>query len=125
MVFTTIYLHTYVPIIIYISINYTALLLHYADAPTVSIEPLNSSPYMVDVGSKLVLHCIAEGFPVPTIQWYKNDIPIPQESSELYLASTDTPSTAMYSCEGRNNAGNMENTASANITVTVKSMYCT
>ena len=105
--------------------NFTALLLHYLDVPRVTIEPLNSSPYMVDVGTTLVLHCIAEGFPEPTIQWYKNNIPIPQESSELYLASTDVPSTDMYSCEGINNAGNIENTASANITVTVKSMYCT
>ena len=119
------YVANYCIYILGISINYTALLLHYADAPRVTIEPLNSSPYMVDVGTKLVLHCIAEGFPVPTIQWYKNDIPIPQESSELYLASTDTPGTTMYSCEGSNNAGNMENTANANITVTVKSMYCT
>ena len=80
---------------------------------------------MVDVGTILVLHCIAEGFPEPTIQWYKNNIPIPQGSSELYLASTDVPSTDMYSCEGINNAGKIENTASVNITVTVKSMYCT
>ena len=100
------------------------MLLYYADAPSVTIEPVNSSPYMVDVGTKLVLHCIAEGFPVPTIQWYKNSIPIPQGSSELYLASTDVPSTTVYSCEGRNKAGNTENTASANITVTVKSVYC-
>ena len=78
---------------------------------------------MVNVGTKLVLHCIAEGFPVPTIEWYKNDILIPQESSKLYLASTDVPGTATYSCKGRNNAGNIRNTASANITVTVKSMY--
>ena len=76
---------------------------------------------MVNVGTKLVLHCIAEGFPVPTIQWYKNNIPIPQESSELYLASTDVPGTTTYSCKGNNNAGNLENTASANIAVMVKS----
>ena len=99
------------------------MLLCHADSPRVTIEPLNSSPDIVDVGTKLVLHCIAEGFPVPTIQWYKNDIPIPQESSELYLASTDVPGTTIYSCKGKNNAGNMDNTASANITVTVKSMY--
>ena len=95
----------------------------YADAPRVTVEPLNSSPDMVNVGTKLVLHCIAEGFPVPTIEWYKNDILIPQESSKLYLASTDTPGTATYSCKGRNNAGNVRNTASASITITVKSMY--
>ena len=60
---------------------------------------------------------------MPTIQWYKNDILIPQESSKLYLASTDTPGTTVYSCKGRNKAGNIENIASENITVTVKSMY--
>ena len=99
------------------------MFLYYADAPRIAIEPLNSSPDMVNVGTKLVLHCIVEGFPVPTIQWYKNDILIPQESSKLYLASTDTPGTTVYSCKGRNKAGNIENIASENITVTVKSMY--
>ena len=94
------------------------MFLCYADAPRVTIEPLNSSPDMVNVGTKLVLHCIAEGFPIPTIQWYKNDIPIPQESSKLYLASTDVQGTATYSCKGMNSAGNIRNTASANITVT-------
>ena len=95
----------------------------HTDAPRVTIELLNSSPDMVNVGTKLVLHCIAEGFPVPTIQWYKNDILIPQESSKLYLASTDVPGSTLYSCKGKNNAGNIVNTASANITVTVESMY--
>ena len=76
---------------------------------------------MVNVGTKLVLYCTAEGFPIPTIQWYKNNASIPQQSSPFYLASTDTPGTTVYTCEGRNNAGNMENAASANIIVTVKS----
>ena len=92
----------------------------YVDAPRIIIYPPQSL-YTVDVGAKLVLHCIAEGYPVPTIQWYKNDIPIPQESSRLYLVYTDVPSTAVYTCEGKNNAGKVENTVHANITVIVKS----
>ena len=106
-------------------ITYTALF-YYLDAPRVIIESLNSSPYMVNVGTKLVLHCIAEGFPEPIIQWYKNNIQIPQASSKLYLTSTDVPGTTMYSCKGRNKAGNMENIASANIIITVRSniIFC-
>ena len=90
------------------------------DAPRIIIYP-PQSPYTVDAGTTLVLHCIAEGYPVPTIQWYKNDIPIPQESSRLYLADTDVPGTAVYTCEGKNSAGKVENTVRANITVIVKS----
>ena len=94
------------------------------DPPRVTIYP-SQSPYTVDVGTKLVLHCIVEGLPIPTIQWYKNDIPIPQESSQLYLVSTDAPSTTVYTCEGKNGAGNMENIVHANITVIVKSKWQT
>lgn len=82
---------------------------------------LPHSPYIVNVGTKLVLHCIAKGLPLPTIQWYKNYVPITQESSELYLTSTDVPGITVYTCEGKNNAGNKENIAKANVTIIVKS----
>ena len=93
---------------------------HHTDVPRVTIN-LTRSPYVVNIGTKLVLYCTAEGLPIPTIQWYKNNISIPQQSSPFYLASTDTPGTTVYTCEGRNNAGNMENVASTNVIVTVKS----
>ena len=76
------------------------------------------------VDERLFLYCIAEGLPIPKIQWYVNSTSTPQQSSPLYLASTDTPSTTVYTCEGKNNAGNMQNIARATITVIVEeSMY--
>ena len=92
----------------------------YLDAPRITIDP-PQSPHMVNVGERLLLYCIAEGFPIPAIQWYKNYALIPQQSSQVYLASTDIPSTTVYTCEGKNNAGNIQNIARASITVIVKS----
>ena len=91
----------------------------HTDAPRITIDP-PQSPHVVTVGDILLLHCMAKGFPIPTIQWYENNTPIPQQPSPL--ASTDTPGTTIYTCEGKNKAGNMQNTARANVTVVVKSM---
>ena len=93
----------------------------YTDSPRIAIDP-SQSIYTVNVGTKLILHCIVNGLPIPTIQWYKNHVLIPQKSSPFYLASTDTPGITVYTCTGKNNAGNMENIARANIAVAVKSM---
>ena len=93
--------------------------MYHIDAPTISINPAESR-HMVFVGDTLLLYCIAEGFPIPTIQWYKNHTLIPKQTSQVYLASTDTPGTTVYTCEGENNAGNMENKAYADINVIVK-----
>jgi len=93
----------------------------YTDAPRITIDPPNS-PHIIDVGERLPLLCIAEGKPIPTLQWYENNVPLPRQSSQVYLASTDIPSTTVYTCEGKNNAGNMKNIARASITVIVTSM---
>ena len=90
----------------------------YLDAPRVSIYP-HGSEYTVSVGTKLFLYCIVEGLPA-TLQWYENNTLIPQQISTLYEVPVNTPHVTLYSCEARNNAGNMENTARANITVIVK-----
>ena len=92
----------------------------HTDAPRITIDP-PQSPYLINVGTKLILHCIAEGLPIPTIQWYRNGVPVSQQSSPFYLVSTDFPSTTVYTCEGKNNGGSKENIANAKITVTVKS----
>ena len=97
------------------------LYMYYVDTPRISINPARS-PHTVSVGNTLLLYCIAEGFPIPTIKWYKNHTLIPEQTSQVYLASTDTPGTTVYTCEGENNAGNMKNKAHANITVIVKGM---
>ena len=78
---------------------------------------------MVNVKEQLILYCIAEGLPTPKIQWYKNNVSIPRQPSPVHLASTRVPGTTVYTCEGRNNAGNMENIVRASITVVVKSMW--
>ena len=92
----------------------------YLDALRVSIYP-HGSDYTVSVGNKLFLYCIVEGLPASTtIQWYENNTLIPQQTSTLYEVPTNTPHVMLYSCEARNNAGNMENTAHASITVTIK-----
>ena len=101
---------------------YNNVLITFIDAPKITIDP-PQSPHRVNIGDRLLLYCIAKGFPIPTIQWYKNNTSIPQQSSPLYLASTDTPGTAIYTCEGKNNAGNMPNIARATITVIVESMW--
>ena len=88
------------------------------DAPRVTIVP-PESPYTVNVGERLLLYCIAEGFPIPTIRWYENNVLIPRQSSPFYLVSTTVPLTTVYSCEGRNNAGNMRNIVQANITIII------
>ena len=95
----------------------------YIDTPRVTIDP-PESPYMVSVDDRALLYCIAEGFPIPTIQWYENNVLIPRQSSPFYLVSTSAPHTKVYTCEGKNNAGNMENVVLASITVVViKSMF--
>ena len=103
-------------IIIYV---FYGVCINHADAPRISIYP-SQSPYVIDVGTKLTLHCIAKGLPLPTIQWYRNNVSIPQQSSPFYLVSTDYPSTTVYTCEGKNKAGNMENVVKAYVTITVK-----
>ena len=92
----------------------------YTDTPRVSIYP-NGPTYKVNIGTKLFLYCIAKGLPTPTIQWYENNTLIPQQTAILHKVLTDTPHVTLYSCEAKNNAGNIDNTAHANITVTVES----
>ena len=95
--------------------------MYYADAPRITIDPLQSS-HTVNVGERLLLYCIAEGYPIPTIQWYENNTLIPRQSSPFHLASTNAPGTTLYTCEAMNNAGNMINIARENIKVVVKGM---
>ena len=92
------------------------------DPPKVNLNPPGPT-YTVSVGTRLFLYCIATGLPAPTIQWYQNGIIIPQQSSPLFLAFTNTPQVTKYTCEAKNKFGNRENSVSASITVTVKSMW--
>ena len=103
-------------ILIYIFQNKYVIII---DAPRVSIYPPQSQ-HTVGVGERLLLYCTAEGLPIPTIQWYKNNVVIPGQSSRSYLAPTHHVGSTVYTCEGKNNAGNMEKIGRANITVIVE-----
>ncbi|XP_065903803.1 basement membrane-specific heparan sulfate proteoglycan core protein-like [Dysidea avara] len=88
-------------------------------APRVELDPADS-PHTVTVGTRLFLYCIAEGHPIPTIKWYKNNTIIPQHLGPLYPVPTNSPHTTKYTCVGTNNAGNMKNTDSASVIVVVE-----
>ena len=72
---------------------------------------------------RLLLYCEAYGQPVPTVQWYSNNIPaipIAQLFQQLYSVPTDSPHTTVYTCVGRNSAGNMPRKREKSVTVTVQ-----
>ena len=75
------------------------------------------------MGSLGTLYCRASGKPIPTVQWYKDDIAVNPLSSyyqQVFLVPTDNPHTTVYTCVGINYAGNKKHVRSANITVIVK-----
>jgi len=85
----------------------------------VTIDP-SDSLQVVSNGTRLFLYCEAEGYPVPTIQWFSNDTLIAQQPSLLYRVPTEFSHTTKYTCVGTNNAGNMKNTAKFSVTVMVE-----
>jgi len=92
----------------------------YLDAPSVIINP-SQSPFTVSVGTSLFLHCKAQGYPTPTVQWYTGRrpvVPIAQYFQQIFVVPTDSPNKREYSCIGRNNAGNKRRT------VRKKISYC-
>ena len=91
------------------------------DAPHVSI--ISKSPYLINAGSLGVLFCRASGKPTPTVQWYKNDISINHIASyfqQALLIPNNTKHTTVYTCIGKNYAGNKKHVGFANITVIVR-----
>ena len=77
---------------------------------------------MTTVGSVGTIQCRASGKPIPTVQWYKDELPInpfPSIFQQVLLVSTDIPSTTVYTCVGINYAGGEKHVELANITVIV------
>ena len=88
----------------------------FTDAPILTLLP-NHSPYYIDVDDKVQLKCIAEGLPLPTVQWFSNGIAVssvgqPQASVTV---PTSYPHTTVYTCEGINKF----NKESSSVTVIV------
>ena len=79
------------------------------DAPIIHITP-SESPYSTKVGPRFLLHCLAEGYPSPSVQWFKNGEPYSTLTSrsvqEIYVLRTSSSDSAVYECVGTNNAGN-------------------
>ena len=72
---------------------------------------------------RLLLYCEAHGQPVSMVQWYRDKIPvipIAKEFQQLYSVPTDSPHTTVYTCVGRNNAGNMPRKTEKSVKVTVQ-----
>ena len=83
----------------------------YVDAPIVHITP-SKSPYITAVGPDFLLHCLADGNPSPTVQWYKNGQPFTTMSlksfQDAYVPRSSSSDSALYECVGTNNAGNIK-----------------
>lgn len=66
-----------------------------------------------------MLHCLAEGYPPPTVQWYRNGKPYSTLTSrpvqEIYVPRSSSSDSALYECVGTNNAGNKTQTTKASI----------
>ena len=95
----------------------------YIDAPILTLLP-GHSPYHVNVNQRVQLTCIAEGLPLPTVQWFSNGIAVssvgqPQVS---VAAQTSHPHSAVYTCVGMNKFNNKEHKRNGSITVMVGGM---
>ena len=81
------------------------------------------SVYHVRVNTSLQLVCIAEGYPIPSVRWYKNGIPVTyykQSFHTLHVSSKVLNSTE-YKCEGINHIGISSHIKKATIMVNTES----
>ena len=60
----------------------------------------------VDIYSSTTLTCIVSGSPQPTIQWFKDDVILPDEVfSSYYIQSVQLDDRGVYHCEAKNRLG--------------------
>jgi len=68
----------------------------------------------------------AEGLPIPTVQWYKDDRAV-KIRAELYEQSyhfpTNYPHKTTYTCVSKNKTGGLIRTTKANLTVIAQRKY--
>ena len=68
---------------------------------------------MVLLNSSLTLNCLAVGYPLPAVTWWKNDTLIPIKSSQfetrkdhsLHIASVTSSNLGVYTCQAYNGVG--------------------
>jgi len=92
------------------------------DPPKPRVFP-DYSAYHVSINAKLVLNCSADGYPTPTIRWYKDDILIsnPKANYSVIDAQTNVLGTTVYKCMAINYVGGVEYYKGDNITVNIES----
>ena len=93
---------------------------NYTDPPIVAIEP-SQSPNYASTNATLWLHCIAHGYPHPTVQWYQNDTLIKQQyTAGHFLVPTTSNHATVYTCFASNVIRNATYSTSKNVTVIVQ-----
>ena len=77
------------------------------------------------VNETKILTCVAEGFPNPTVQWYKGDQLITARSHnfKILVIPTNSSHVTKYTCIATNNAGATKHIRRLNVTVEVKGIY--
>ena len=78
----------------------------------------------VEAGSSIILDCLIDGFPAPTITWFKDGIALPACSQELppqevcvdnifsvYVTSGRVSDSGAYTCRAQSSRGYFEYTA--------------
>ena len=75
------------------------------------------SSISVNAAAAVNLSCVAQGYPPPTYQWYKDGVVIPGEAkSFLYIMETMPDNRGSYSCQAYNGRGRIiSDSATVNI----------
>lgn len=90
-----------------------------------SYEPPNFTAPLCDAtiteGEKFMFECHVKGFPEPSVQWYKDGVPIPKDSDyktsfdagicRLQIEEPINPDTAIFTCKASNAVGVAETAA--------------